>query len=288
MSYTCVECGGRLVLDCKTGYYVCSNCGLVHELAVYDRTFYEEEPRPMRRDYKVRAMERRINRLMLRLFGAPRTREVEWFLAKLKELHPELSSLIGEIEASSVRKAARIAYQRLGIPYVDIKEAIRRAHLKVDVRLKELGPPRPRRKVRLEGGLAEEFEKMRKVVGKVFLAGVPESKDAVAYVLACEKLGLHADPVRAAKMYGVSVKLVRKRLREMRRVLKKPAHVLVFKHRLTAEEAAYLKGVPIGKVRETVEIYRGYFARGEESTNPLVAFEPDLSRRIISALLVRP
>ena len=220
MSYTCVECGGRLVLDCKTGYYVCSNCGLVHELAVYDRTFYEEEPRPMRQDYKVRAMERRINRLMLRLFGAPRTREVEWFLSKLKELHPELSSLIDEIEASSVRRAARIAYQRLGIPYGDIKEAIRRAHLKVDVRLKELGPPRPRRRVKLEGRVGEETRRMRRIIGKIFLAGIPESKDAVAYILACRRLGLKIEPERAARIYGVSVKLVKKRLREIRRILK--------------------------------------------------------------------
>ena len=288
MSYTCVECGGRLVLDCKTGYYVCSNCGLVHELAVYDRTFYEEEPRPMRQDYKVRAMERRINRLMLRLFGAPRTREVEWFLSKLKELHPELSSLIDEIEASSVRRAARIAYQRLGIPYGDIKEAIRRAHLKVDVRLKELGPPRPRRRVKLEGKIGEETRRMRRIIGKIFLAGIPESKDAVAYILACRRLGLKIEPERAARIYGVSVKLVKKRLREIRRILRRPAHVLVFRYRLSVKEAAYLKGIPAGKVYAACDKYRGYFAKRELLVGPLLTAERELSSKTLSRVLVRP
>ena len=288
MSYTCVECGGRLVLDCKTGYYVCSNCGLVHELAVYDRTFYEGELRPTRQDYKVRAMERRINRLMLRLFGAPRTREVEWFLVKLKELHPELSSLIDEIEASSVRRAARIAYQRLGIPYGDIKEAIRRAHLKVDVRLKELGPPRPRRKVKLEGKIGEETRKMRRIVGKIFLAGIPESKDAVAYILACRRLGLKIEPERAARIYGVSVKLVKKRLREIRRILRKPAHVLVFRYRLSVEEAAYLKGIPASRVYAACDKYEGYFAKRELLVSPLLTAERELSSKTLSRVLVRP
>ncbi|RLE88562.1 MAG: hypothetical protein DRJ67_01655, partial [Thermoprotei archaeon] len=176
----------------------------------------------------------------------------------------------------------------LGIPYRDIKEAIRRAGLRVDVRLKELGPPRPRRRVELEGRVGEEARRMRRIIGKIFLAGIPESKDAVAYILACRRLGLEADVEKAARIYGVSVKLVKKRLREIERILRKPAHVLVFKYRLSVEEAAYLKNVPASRVYAACSKYRDYFAKREVMVNPLLTVERDLSSEILSSVLVRP
>jgi len=47
---------------------------------------------------------------------------------------------------------------------------------------------------------------------------------------------------RGARVYGVSVKLVKKRLRKIRRILRRSAHVLGY--RLSVEEVAYLKSVP--------------------------------------------
>lgn len=43
---------------------------------------------------------------------------------------------------------------------------------------------------------------MRGMVGKVFLAGIPEGKDAAACILACRGPGLRTGPGRAAGIYG--------------------------------------------------------------------------------------
>ena len=77
----------------------------------------------------------------------------------------------------------------------------------------------------------------------------------MAYILACRRLGLEADVEKAARIYGVSPKLVKKRLRGTQRLLRKPVHVPVLRYRLRIEDAACLKSLSASGVHKACDRY---------------------------------
>ena len=64
--------------------------------------------------------------------------------------------------------------------------------------------------------------------------------------------------------------------------------MLVFRYRLSVEEAAYLKGVPASRIYAACDKYRDYFAKRELLVSPLLTAGWELSNKIFCRVLVRP